>query len=168
MSTYQIKLTPVNTFFFGGEKHSRSDKNTNGFEMDYFVKSDMYPQQTTLLGVLRYYLLMKNSLLNPQRIGKIEEANDLIGVGSFKYGFIKKEEKNGETKIITVQDYGKIQKILPLYFLNDNQKYVIAPFDHEFELTEKYGNIEMAGYNAKNGYNLCLTNLNYNTNIKFF
>lgn len=168
MNNYQIKLTPVNAYFFGGEKHSAKKKEPGKFEMDYYVQSELYPQQTTLLGALRYYLLMKNNLLSPAKDGKTAQANELIGEKSFLYGFI-------DDKGVTEQNFATIKSISPLYFQKEDiyfsgqeQKYIVAPFDYEFELVSHYGNYQMKGYKAKEGYNPKLINLKDNSTFKFF
>jgi len=165
MSFYQIKLTPIDAYFFGGEKHSKNMKNSSGFEMDYFVQSELYPQQTTLLGVLRYYLLLQKGLLNPHKNEKTNEANELIGKESFSYGYNED----------VVQNFEKIKKVSPLYFhkhdfyfKNKSQKYIIAPFGNEFLLTREYGNFKLDGYDAKKGYQRALMNIQDNSTMKFF
>ncbi|NLK92337.1 MAG: hypothetical protein GX273_04280, partial [Bacteroidales bacterium] len=161
MCKYQILLTPVEAYFFGGEKHSKSQQ---GIVMDYFVRSELYPQQTTLLGVLRYYLLMKNQCLNPQKIGKTNEANQLIGKISFSYA------NSGEE-----QGFGKIKKISPLYFekkhscfYKENQKYLIPPLDNQFRLKKEYGEYLLEGYDAKKGYPSVLMNIVDNDSVVDF
>ncbi len=140
MPNYQIKLTPVDTFFFGGEKHKLNDKNE--LAADYFVESNPYPQQTTMLGMLRYYLLYRSgNLIFPnldytQRAKRKEAALTLIGKRSFAL--------NG------TNEFGKIQSISPLYFLSQNKAYHFAPFDCNFKfnnnaLTDNKGK----PYNAK-------------------
>lgn len=72
--TYLVTLRPTGNFYFGSEKHfSFGGKN-------YLVKSNPFPQQTTLLGMLRYELLRKANLLNGKN--KAEEAQ-LIGPAGF-------------------------------------------------------------------------------------
>lgn len=153
MYKYKIELTPVEAFFFGGEKHVRT---RNGLEMNYFAKSELYPQQTTLLGVLRYYLLMKNGLLNPNKNQKTTEAKVYIGEASFDF----------ESEI--EQDFGKIKNISHLYFKKNEQKYVFAPLTLNFALKKEYGNFILDGYNSKVGIQHKLMNINDNTTIKLF
>ena len=47
-----IQLAPLSDFFFGGEATFGQGQNQH-----YFVRSNPWPQQTTLLGMLRYELL---------------------------------------------------------------------------------------------------------------
>jgi CRISPR type III-B/RAMP module-associated protein Cmr3 len=158
---YQIKLTPIDAYFFGGEKHSINKKDPSKFEMDYYVQSELYPQQTTLLGVLRYYLLMKNNMLSPAKKGITDDADKLIGKKSFVYGF---KGKNGETE----QKFGVIKEISPLYFLKGNDKYIIAPLDQRFKLTAWYNNFLMEKYDPKSEYNPLLINAKNNSTFRFF
>jgi len=171
MSKYQIKLTPVDSYFFGGEKHSKNPTKKNQLEMDYFVRSELYPQQTALLGVLRYYILLKNDCLSPVKNGKSSTADGLIGTSSFQYGY--KDDKGN-----TEQNFSKIKTILPLYFISMEHeienKYIIAPFDNgvdkknDFQLVNEFGNYKLEGYEAKTGYSPCLINLQDNSRVKFF
>jgi len=105
MSRYLIKLTPLDTFFFGQENKYRKKLKDNKFvtEADYFQRSAYFPQQTTILGALRYYLL--------QRAGQIpitdsKLATELIGSKSFDAG---------ETK----PNFGKISNLSPVYIIDE-------------------------------------------------
>lgn len=141
MTNYQIKLTPVDTFFFGGEKH---DEN---LEANYFVESLPYPQQTALLGILRYFLLAKNpNVFNGKSIIDKTEAEKLIGRSSFDY------DK-------PPADYGKISSLSPLYFIHKNEPYFFAPFDFGFDLSTDFKlskhnkeKNKTENYNAKDHY----------------
>ena len=138
MANYQLKLTPVDSFFFGGEKHNE-DLATN-----YFVESNLYPQQTTLLGLIRYYLLLKNpSVFNGKKITDHDKAATIIGAASFDFDADSNE-------------FGKIKSISPLYFVNDeNVAYFFAPFDKEFKMGEAYQLLrDEKVYNTKDHYHL--------------
>jgi CRISPR-associated protein Cmr3 len=63
MAKYLIKLYPIDRYFFGSDVTFGAD-NSN-----YFVRSVYFPQQTTLLGMLRYYLLLQNNMLDDK--GKV-------------------------------------------------------------------------------------------------
>jgi CRISPR-associated protein Cmr3 len=133
MPNYQIKITPLEYYFFGGEKHNE-DLTTN-----YFVESNDYPQQTTLLGLIRYFLLEKNNLLGGKSLPEIkrEEAKLLIGESSFDY-----ENQS--------QMFGAIKSISPLYFTDGKQNYTFAPIDIEFDLSPDFIlNKDTKPFNAK-------------------
>ena len=65
MSNYLITLTPTGRFFFGGDmtfKVGRKDKNEfNEQFSSYIIKSAMFPQQTSLLGMLRFLILSNDT-----------------------------------------------------------------------------------------------------------
>lgn len=119
MSKYQITLTPVDKFFFGGDMTfqvgtNEKDKFNEQFS-SYIIQSSMFPQQTSLLGMLRFLILRndKEAFKDGQIIDK-NKAKALIGGRSFTvnpdnhdendYGLIKGLShvrilrKGGETK----------------------------------------------------------------------
>jgi CRISPR-associated protein Cmr3 len=118
MHKYQVKLTPTSSFFFGTEKHSGLANNGDTIA-NYFVESNLYPQQTTILGALRYFLLQNadEAVFKNNRIQDKTLAADLIGPASF--GMTDKR-----------QDFGNILKLGPLYLLKDNEPFHFAPLDH--------------------------------------
>jgi CRISPR-associated protein Cmr3 len=119
MPNYQIKITPAEYFFFGSEKHN-DDLSTN-----YYVASNNYPQQTTLLGMLRYFLLEQNDLLTSNDIKPdAGDVKKLIGEKSFCIG-----EDNS---------FGKIESISQLYFNNGIENFAFAPFDIYFEIDNNF------------------------------
>lgn len=125
MPNYKIKLTPVDTFFFGGEKHDENGK------VSYFVESNLYPQQTTLLGLIRYYLLLKNpSIFKDNKIVKGSNVADFIGTDSFDYAN-KNTDKN-------IQSFGKIKSLSPLYFHSNGKDYFFGPLDFDTEIDDHF------------------------------
>lgn len=84
-----VTLTPVEHFFFGGE-----NRHTDGTEK-YLQQSLMIPQQTTVLGAMRFLVLQHsgNEIFKNDKIRDKESAKKLIGASSFdmnphKYGII--------------------------------------------------------------------------------
>jgi CRISPR-associated protein Cmr3 len=73
-------MQPLDTFFFGQESKYRKRKGQNTPEADYFQRSAYFPQQTTLLGALRYCLLQMNGQIP---INDEVTAIRLIGEQSF-------------------------------------------------------------------------------------
>ena len=88
MSKYQITLTPVDKFFFGGDMTfavKGQDKNFENQYVSYIVQSSMFPQQTSLLGMLRF-LILRNAGEEVFKNGHIVDktkAKELIGIRSF-------------------------------------------------------------------------------------
>lgn len=90
MSKYQITLTPVDKFFFGGDMTFKvgADKNRdfdNEQFSSYIIQSSMFPQQTSLLGMLRF-LILRNAgeeVFKGNHIVDKTKAKELIGGRSF-------------------------------------------------------------------------------------
>ena len=107
LQTYRITLTPLEAFFFGGEHTFGAGDNSN-----YYAVSNLYPQQTALLGLIRQEILFQNN-----------KDFKLIGDESF----------NADG---TITEYGVINKVSPLmlmkrdkpkgkpeYFVFDSREY---------------------------------------------
>lgn len=96
-------LKPLDTIFFGQEK--------SPFKQEYFQQSRMLPQQTTVLGFLRYEALRRSG-----KLGKDPRATDwdsLIGSASF----------NGSTG----QTFGVIQNISPVSIYQTESRTDLFP-----------------------------------------
>ena len=114
MTKYLIKLTPLNSFFFSREnkyrkklKKDEENKLVTVTEADYFQKSTYFPQQTTLLGMLRYYVLFKN---NQIPITNVEKSKELIGETSFNIS------KGGN-------NFGKIKNLSAVFVTDENNNF---------------------------------------------
>ena len=89
MSKYQITLTPVDKFFFGGDMTfqvgSNEDDKFNSQFKSYIIQSSMFPQQTSLLGMLRFLVLRNagEAVFKDNRIVDKAKAQELIGGRSF-------------------------------------------------------------------------------------
>ena len=120
---YRITLTPLSPFFFGGE-NTFGDNNRN-----YLVKSNYFPQQTALLGLLRYQLLVQNGLLSDinGNVVDTEKAQKLIGECSF-----------APTPDNTPNRFGVIENLSPIFLLHQNATtkketaYWVAPFNEGY------------------------------------
>lgn len=117
--TYLVEMTPIGNYFFGSENtFSSTDKATKDSKItNYLVRSRMYPQQTTLLGLIRYVLLVKEGKLNDTA----EDIDALIGAKSFQ----------GIDHKCPVK-WGIINSISPLFLKKGDEKYVIAGQDHQY------------------------------------
>lgn len=110
---YLITLAPVDKFFFGGEMKFSTGIQENGKksapEISYIIKSGYFPQQTSLLGMMRFFLLRHSKYFDGNKIIDPAGASELIGVRSFSAGegggygrilrlsecFIREYQKNG-------------------------------------------------------------------------
>lgn len=106
-----ITLEPLKPYFFGGEQTF----GPAGEHSNYFAKSRQVPQQTTLLGMLRYELLAIKGLLN--NVDK-NKADSLIGPKSF----------DG-----TSDQFGIIDKLSPLFMLHKDRPFVPLPRAHYYD-----------------------------------
>lgn len=107
MSKYQITLTPVDKFFFGGDmtfqvgakelpknwneitdenERARIEKQVedNTRYSSYIIQSSLFPQQTSLLGMLRFLILRNyEDVFKEGQIVNKDRAKALIGERSF-------------------------------------------------------------------------------------
>ena len=88
MSKYQITLTPVDKFFFGGDMTFQVGTNKkdpfNEQYSSYIIQSSLFPQQTSLLGMLRFLILRNDKVVfKDGKIADKEKAKKLIGERSF-------------------------------------------------------------------------------------
>ena len=104
---YMISLNPQKMYFFGNEQ-TFGEEN----EVNYYAKSNLFPAQTTLLGMLRFQLLQQNGLISDGKITKPEEAIKLIGEKSFP------TENSGR--------YGVINRISPLLIHDGNDFFYFS------------------------------------------
>jgi len=107
-----VRLKPLGNFFFGGENYADSDRRAF-----YLQHSEPLPQQTTLLGMLRYQLLLQNKHLqrvaykNHSQLSVKDEAKAaaLIGTHSF--------EMDGN------HSFGVLQRLSPVFLCRNNTPY---------------------------------------------
>jgi CRISPR-associated protein Cmr3 len=140
MSRYLITLTPVDKFFFGGETTFTRGKNSDNKDLQkfdelyssYVVKSNSFPQQTSLLGMLRFLLLSNDKDLfadNKINAGKKNDVAKLIGPTSFNV------DENSFSKM----EFGKIKFVFPCFIQrkkegdNEWEDLIYAPLDYSLE-----------------------------------
>ncbi len=117
MGKYRLILKPMAPFFFGEEQASKSE------EAFYYMKSRKLPQQTSLLGMLRYEVLKQEPTFSVKKYSEYShderiQMQKLIGGHSFS---MKKSES----------DYGYIKKLGTVNLMNDEgQVLVKAPLDN--------------------------------------
>ena len=154
MSKYLIKLKPLGKYFFGGDmtfEVSDKSKEYNSKYSSYIIESNKFPQQTSLLGMLRYLLLTKSPevfSLNENRITNKDDAAKIIGQTSFSViSEHKLDTKEGSR-------FGKIVSIGPCFLLHEYRKedglveeyFLSAPKD--YQLIISFENSLKAYYNG--------------------
>ena len=185
MSKYIIKLIPTGRFFFGGDmtfsvgKQKEDDKpkgekdpcqNYNEEFSSYIISSLKFPQQTSLLGMLRFLLLSNNDVafdVNNQKIEDKEKAKELIGGKSFSVN--SDHKANG---------FGKIRSVGTCFLCKGDEYYYQAPFDYDWKMGsfEEKAEATLNGesisipimkkgkedYSSKDGINKCYVTSNGN------
>ncbi|MCS4478152.1 CRISPR-associated protein Cmr3 [Clostridium botulinum] len=123
MSKYLVKLKPVDSFFFGGEKVFDFYDGKKPLKNN-IVKSREFPQQTSILGMIRKEILVLNSCIREKwdySKDQQKENNKLIGERSFNI-----TDKN--------EDFGIINSISPVFIIEETKvsdKFLIKiPKDH--------------------------------------
>lgn len=116
MSSYLITLKPTGKFFFGGEMTFQvgkdKDSDFNERFSSYIIESNLFPQQTSLLGMLRF-LILKNSgeaVFKDNKIVDKDKAAERIGRCSFS------TDASHQRK-----DYGKIRSISACFLMKGSE-----------------------------------------------
>lgn len=129
---YFVKLTPTGKFFFGGDMRFGINGKKEEFS-SYIIESSMMPQQTSLLGMMRFLLLSNDENLfdvenNVIISGKMAEVNDLIGERSFSVN------PDGVKNC-----FGAIQSLGPCCLYGNGECYYRASADDAFSSIEWKG-----------------------------
>lgn len=96
---YLIRLRPLDYYFFGGETTFGNGKNEN-----YYAKTRPFPQQTTILGVLRHL------------------GYDKVDIG---------ESFDPDTLIQDDNSFGYIKQFSPLFLMKNGATYLPSPLGTE-------------------------------------
>lgn len=123
MTDYLIELYPADFFFFANDRINHPDVKDA-----YYTRSAYFPQQTGLLGMLRYQLLLQNGITRPGLSAipsaQINRAAGLIGRESFRG--------------TAAQSFGAIQKISPLFLTHRGEEASSLRFLHTIPMTEGF------------------------------
>ncbi|KGN79499.1 hypothetical protein HR13_07080 [Porphyromonas gulae] len=125
MYTYLVTLTPIEKFFFG-QRNTFEDDNVN-----YFVRSSYFPQQTALLGLMRFQILQSagEEVFGENKIQDKEKAQSLIGRAGFSPFPLDKKSS----------DFGIIEGLSPVFLMDrkNNKTYLPAGKRYQREAEEK-------------------------------
>lgn len=107
MNKYQITLKPIDKFFFGGDMtfqvgNNKDDAFNEQFS-SYIIKSSIFPQQTSLLGMLRF-LILRNAgekIFSNGKITDKSKAKELIGEKSFSVNETHSQNNFGKIRRIS-------------------------------------------------------------------
>ena len=171
---FRITLTPAGKFFFGKEniRINPQKEKENSDAVFYFSESEMMPQQTALLGMLRFTLLQAAppKVFSQNRICDKEAAKKLIGEKSFtkgetgKFGLIdsigpcglqiKYDEEDWQPLQFAARDYG-----IKVSLSDDSASRLLQ----NKEITKR---IVLENYKAKDGLKLRLIVKDGEGNVK--
>lgn len=129
-----VKITPIEPYAFGtDQKFQYPDQKATGKE-SYFIRSETVPEQTTILGMLRFMILKQKGILRSDFQYKEEQRIQMakcIGPCSFRFG----QEK---------QDFGCIHSISPVFLVDrEGSYYVKNPF-HNMKQEKGYKPMELS------------------------
>lgn len=167
MTDYLVTFRPLGDYSFGSDRHF-SFVGRNNYSKDeyapYFIRTNSVPEQSTVFGMIRYLILVSNGIQLKQDFKYDENTRNkieaLIGKKSFSL--------NGG-----VRDFGKLEKISPIFLLKNSEEIVIPnPFNNkqgkegieqfapmilekEIKVSTSFGEIALPKskeYNPKEGY----------------
>ena len=145
---YFIKLKPLNPFYFGSTKSFDDNRVNENYKKPYFLKGNLYPQQTAILGMLRKKILEDNGILVENLKRNNEQKN-------------KEKEYIGKiTSNLSESTFGKIENISSVqiyiedkayYYYEDNKEgEKKVKFSENENLTNKNGEKKLLEYSPKN------------------
>lgn len=143
-------LKPTGSFYFGGENSFGEAKSKGETDEDirnnyfskrsaYFAKSERFPQQTQVLGMLRKEIMRDSDCL------KLHNSGEYIVKG-------KKEKAHTLIGANWKNDLGKIEKISPLFLEKNEVLFVPAPYDKSLKLVKTDGTSFINGRKSDKSY----------------
>lgn len=167
-ANFLVTFKPLDEFAFGMERNFKYEGLTVEGQVSYFVRSSYMPEQTTILGSLRYAVLANKKLIRSdfQYRDDKEKVTELIGGESFDFN--KDNQK-----------FGVIESISPVFLINQGKgqkEYIIRnPLNNKAQghgllpmklgsekITTSYGAIRLPDkgqYDAKSGLSENFINL---------
>lgn len=174
MTEYLVTFKPLGDYSFGSDRHF-SFVGRNNYSKDeyapYFIRTNSVPEQSTVFGMIRYLILVSNGIQLKQDFRYDDVTRDkmekLIGKKSFSL--------NGG-----VGDFGKLEKISPIFLRKNSEEIVIPnPFNNKqgkegieqfapmilekIKVSTSFGEIALPKskeYNPKEGYGDGYYNIN--------
>lgn len=127
-----ITLRPLGKYFFGSDMTFQVGSNEqspfNEAFASYIIASNKFPQQTSLLGMMRYLLLTKSPEAFSQTSNRIisqEKASELIGEKSFQVKEGHKEQNR----------FGQIKSLGPCFLRKGEDTLPPVPKDYYFSIS---------------------------------
>lgn len=162
---YLVKISPLEPYSFGGDQNFKYKDEVPTGKESYFLRSKEVPEQTTILGTLRYLILQEKGLLKTSFTYDVEERNKMKGyIGGESFSYLKTKAQN----------FGSLKSISPVFLMNQGGDILVKnPFHNTAEngyqamkmgasVETSYGNISLplvGEYDAKNGHAYGFINL---------
>lgn len=155
--TYLITLTPTGKFFFGGDMTftvNGESKDFNDQFSSYIIRSNRFPQQTSLLGMLRFLILnhSDDDVFANDKIVDSDKAAKIIGEQSF---MINESHAKG--------DFGLIEAISNCFVMDGDSSIPVVAKGNEYD----FGIPQNAVLGMINGIEVQLPETNYNSKDGF-
>ena len=152
-------MTPLEQYAFGDDQGFKYPGEKGTGKESYLVRSRELPEQTTILGLLRYLVLQDQKMLKTDfQYTEEERARMKQYIGAESFSFSSNE----------LQNFGYIHEISPVFLVNDKEEILIrnpfhnkaksgySPIQMEEGTTDtSAGNIalpKIGEYSAKDGY----------------
>lgn len=150
MSKYLVKLTPLGKFFFGGDMSFKSgrEKEDENY-VSYIIHSSTMPQQTSLLGMLRFLLLSSNEELFDkagQHIIEDKTGQDIIKNEVKK--LIGERSFSVDSKAHVSKDFGYIKSLGPCFLYNKKEDKAYYPSAKDQGLEVSFAEVIQAHVNG--------------------
>lgn len=156
MNKYIFQFTPTCPYFFGAENRRQDINKAKDDTANYYLKSFAFPQQSTVLGAVRYFFLQN---VCPTSVFANNEIKDKSQAGAPAYIGDKSFDIAG-----TTFNFGKIKRISEVFLRKSGQNYLALPFD---KWSDDFGNVSKVAslnlyflpqYDVKNYYETRFTN----------
>lgn len=164
MNKYLFQFTPTGAYFFGAENRRVDVMKDKDDTANYYLKSFPFPQQSTILGSIRYFFLQKICPDTVFKNNKIINTDATTGAPAY---IGKKSFNIADNQF----EFGNIKGISEVFLRKDKQNYLPRPFDkwsNDFgELTQvaETNLYFLPKYDAKNYYSMVFTNGTDNVNF---
>lgn len=139
MSKYLVKLLPLGKFFFGGDMTFKVNNEETAFS-SYIIHSFMVPQQTSILGMMRFLILSNNAeAFNCKEncIKDVNKAKVLIGEKGFSV----------DPSNHSFREYQSVQKIGPCFLWSTDKNKPFFRGAKDMDLQIEKGNVVDATIN---------------------
>ena len=138
MTTYLVKMTPLEPYAFGTDMKAAYPNEAKTGKESYIIKSNLLPEQTTILGMLRCLVLQHEGVFHADMKYSDEERekmSSLIGTRSFDFSYRRDKP----------QQFGIIRKISPVFVIKQSKKKKLLLYQKSISEHFKEGAMQFCG-----------------------